>query len=474
VARGRTKAAVDTGPVEGPWELPKGWRWERLGSLADLLRGVSYNKRQAHEVASADTVPLLRGGNIQYGSVVHTDLLYVDRKCVSDDQLLHDKDIILTMSSGSAALVGKSAWVSKPTGELTFGAFCACLRSHDIDQARWLFWFLQTPFYRQSITGSAKGTSINNLKREHLGGLPIPIPPAIELPLLVARIDSWSAEIDEGEIALADARSGVETYRKALLKAAVTGELTADWRRANPPQESGEQLLTRLLANRRADGHIIKKSQAGERIAEDDLPSLPESWIWCRNEQAGKIQLGRQRTPKDHSGPHMRPYLRVANVYEDRIDLSDVKQMNFTPTEFENFRLQQGDILLNEGQSLELVGRPAMFRGEVDACCFQNTLVRFQAGQYVDPDYALLTFLYAMHSGRFKRIAKITTNIAHLGAGRFAELGFPLAPLDEQLEAVRLYHAHMKRFETAISTLSATSVLRQSILAAAFRGELAV
>ncbi|MFN7881751.1 MAG: restriction endonuclease subunit S, partial [bacterium] len=292
-------------------------------------------------------------------------------------------------------------------------------------------------------------------------------------PRISARIDALCAEIDEGEAALAEAREGVETYRKALLKAAVTGELTADWRAANPPQESGEQLLQRILATRRANGHVIKKSQAGELVAEDDLPMLPDSWVWCRNEQAGMIQLGRQRTPKDHDGPHMRPYLRVANVYEERINLRDVKQMNFTPDEFETFELKSGDILLNEGQSLELVGRPAMFRGEMEGCCFQNTLVRFRAAPYVDGEYALLTFLYAMHTKRFQRIAKITTNIAHLGAGRFAEIGFPLAPLAEQREAVRLYHAHMRRFSEAISTLSETSALRRSILAAAFRGELA-
>jgi type I restriction enzyme S subunit len=74
----------------------------------------------------------------------------------------------------------------------------------------------------------------------------------------------------------------------------------------------------------------------------------------------------------------MRPYLRVANVFENRIDISDVLEMNFTPEEFEVYALEYGDILLNEGQSLELVGRPAMFKNEIEGACFQNTLVRFR------------------------------------------------------------------------------------------------
>src|SRR5437773_7606503 len=64
---------------------------------------------------------------------------------------------------------------------------------------------------------------------------------------------------------------------------------------------------------------------------------------------------------------HMRPYLRVANVYEDRLDLRDVKQMNFTPEEFATYALRSGDILLNEGQSPELVGRSEEHTSELQS-----------------------------------------------------------------------------------------------------------
>jgi type I restriction enzyme S subunit len=129
----------------------------------------------------------------------------------------------------------------------------------------------------------------------------------------------------------------------------------------------------------------------------------------------------------------MRPYLRVANVFENRINTSDVLQMNFTPAEEKRYRLVEGDILLNEGQSRELVGRPAMFRGEVPGACFQNTLVRFRARDgLVDPRYALSVFRYYLRAGFFQAVCKWTTNIAHLGAERFASMPFPLAPPSEQ------------------------------------------
>ncbi len=170
----------------------------------------------------------------------------------------------------------------------------------------------------------------------------------------------------------------------------------------------------------------------------------------------------------------MRPYLRVANVFEDRIDLSDVMEMNFTPQEFDTFRLSYGDILLNEGQSMELVGRPAMYRDEMPGVCFTNSLVRFRVYDGVDTDYALKVFLAYLKNGRFQKIATITVNIAHLGAGRFSEIELPLAPIEEQgaiIEEVDRHFSLIDAAEKAINlSLARAGRLRQSILKQAFEG----
>src|SRR5262249_1725905 len=104
---------------------------------------------------------------------------------------------------------------------------------------------------------------------------------------------------------------------------------------------------------------------------------LPPGWSFKRMDEIGEIQLGRQRSPKDHVGPHMRPYLRAANVTWNGWDLTDVKEMNFAPTEFETYCLKDGDILLNEGSgSAKEVGKPVVWRGQIADVCFQNTLLR--------------------------------------------------------------------------------------------------
>lgn len=150
--------------------------------------------------------------------------------------------------------------------------------------------------------------------------------------------------------------------------------------------------------------------------------------------ECGDVQLGRQRAPQYQTGNHTRPYLRVANVFDGYLDLSDVLSMDFDERDYANYRLRSGDILLNEGQSRELVGRSCIYRDEIEGSCFQNTLIRFRPSPDTLSEYAQAYFQYCLYSGRFAEIASQTTSIAHLGADRFSEMEFPYLKLAQQKE----------------------------------------
>jgi type I restriction enzyme S subunit len=191
---------------------------------------------------------------------------------------------------------------------------------------------------------------------------------------------------------------------------------------------------------------LLRLRRYGLEMAEDLLPTVfdrlfgdpvvnPKRWKLISVGEAGKVQLGRQRAPQYQTGRHRRRYMRVANVYEDRIDLSDVLSMDFDDNDFREYKLEYGDILLNEGQSTELVGRPAMWRNELPDCCFQNTLVRFQCNlRLCLPQFALWLFIKYLHRGAFAKMSAKTSNVAHLGAYRLAQMPFPVPPLSLQGE----------------------------------------
>jgi type I restriction enzyme, S subunit len=156
------------------------------------------------------------------------------------------------------------------------------------------------------------------------------------------------------------------------------------------------------------------------------------AWNVCRIEKAGKVQLGRQRAPKYQSGKFTRSYLRVANVYDGRFDLSDILEMDFNERDYAKYKLEPGDILLNEGQSRELVGRCALFSGEIDECCFQNTLIRFQVRQGLKPEFAFRYFQYLYYRLSFSAVGRQTTSMAHLGADTFSRMFMPVPSVAEQ------------------------------------------
>lgn len=190
---------------------------------------------------------------------------------------------------------------------------------------------------------------------------------------------------------------------------------------------------------------------------------VPDGWKRAPVSDYGNVSAGRQRSPNFTEGT-IRPYLRVANVFEARIDSSDVNEMPFTDREYERYKLEYGDILLNEGQSTELVGRPAMYEGDPANCCFQNTLVRFKAHKNVDANFALQRFLLCLHDGTFQAISKKTTSIAHLGVSRFAELQLNWPPLPEQKKIAQILSTWDKAIITTEQLLANSQQQKKALM----------
>jgi type I restriction enzyme S subunit len=382
----------------------------------------------------------------------------------------------------TGATTGKS-FLIRECPEAVFASYLIRVRASNDVEPRYLALFFQSPDYWQQIERGKRGIGQPNVNGKILGEVELPLPPLDEQQRIVAEIEKQFTRLDTGVASLKRVQSALKRYRASVLKAACEGrlvtteaELHRRLKAKTTKLETGAELLARVLAGRRQNSKERAKYKEPVSLDTSALPPLPQGWTYASVEQLGFVQLGRQRAPQHHKGEFMRPYLRVANVFEDRIDLSDVKEMNFSPKEFEVFQLKPNDILLNEGQSLELIGRPAIYRGELPGACFTNTLVRFRPCGSLNVKFAFSVFRAFMHAGRFQKIAKWTTNIAHLGADRFAKLAFPLPPLAEQQRIVAEVDRRLSVIEEleaiADANLQRASRLRQSILHRAFSGDL--
>jgi restriction endonuclease S subunit len=183
------------------------------------------------------------------------------------------------------------------------------------------------------------------------------------------------------------------------------------------------------------------------------LPPFSGTWEVQRVADMGYVLAGKALSV--NGAGSLRPYLRTKNVLDGRIDLEDVLEMPMNDTEFERFRIDLGDVLLNEGQSIELVGRCSTYRGELGApCAMQNQLLRFRARAGTSPLFAEHLFRYCQRSGVFASIATQTTSVAHLGSSRFSNLRLrwpsdeseqtaiatALSDMDAEIAAVKALH----------------------------------
>lgn len=266
----------------------------------------------------------------------------------------------------------------------------------------------------------------------------IPLPPLLEQRRIVRKLDILSARSASVRSHLAAIEKLVERYKVAVL------------------------------------GQLFGKSGTDPKPTEN-LWAVPPNWSWKKVKDIGDVGLGRQRSPDNHDGPFMRPYIRSANITWQGVNLLDVKEMNFDEADFERFQLVPGDVLLNEGSgSAKEVGKPAIWRGEIPDCCYQNTVLRVQPRDCTS-EYLYWYFLLTALSEGFVGDTK-GVNIQHIGKNGLANFPIPVAPLEEQREIVRRIESAFANIDRlaieAEKALKLIDRLDQRILVKAFAGEL--
>lgn len=208
-------------------ELPKGWKLVRLKEITSIIRGVSYPKEEAKLHPEENYVHILRGGNIQDGKIVFEtdDNVYVNSSLVGEEQFVLKDDVVIVASTGSKKVIGKAATIEEDSRCISFGAFLLLLRTNVIDK-RFHSYFFQTQYYRNTISSLAGGININNIKKEHIENLQIPLPPLTEQKQIAEKLDKLFDQIETIKEASNKIPELLKNFRQQVLTYAVTGKLT--------------------------------------------------------------------------------------------------------------------------------------------------------------------------------------------------------------------------------------------------------
>ena len=418
-------------------ELPSNWKTVGLLDISMLVRGVTYTKNDASEVAFDGSTPVLRANNIQDRKFVLSDLVYVPNSLVSEAQQISIGDVVVATSSGSINVVGKAAQ-ARVDMQAGFGAFCALLRPCSEVNAKYFGHYFSTDAYRMSVSAMARGVNINNLKKDHFEKLVLPLAPLNEQKRIADKLDSILARVDACRERLDRIPVILKRFRQAVLAAATSGKLTENWR-----QGKNKWIL-------------LKAEDICEWITKGTTP--PKSSMY---EENGDV-----------------PYIKVYNLcFDGELDFT-IKPTFVDKVTHEvllkRSKVFPGDVLMNiVGPPL---GKVSIVPNSFSEWNINQAIAVFRVkGKIYNRFLAYFLMCDSTIVGLIKK-SKATAGQFNLTLEICRQIEVPLPSMEEQHEIVRRVEAlfaYADRIEARYHAARArVDKLTPAILAKAFRGEL--
>ena len=452
-------------------ELPKGWATARLEDICTIIMGQSPPSSAYNE--NREGLPFFQG------KAEFTDLFPEVRKwCTAPAKIAEANDILLSIR----APVGPT---NLAPSLCCIGRGLAAIRPVKDIQVRYILYALRA--FNSFLTLLGTGTTFEAVSGGDVRAFTIPLAPIAEQQRIVAAIEQQFTRLDAAVAALKRTQIKLKRYRAAVLKAAVEGKLTEEWRAEHPATESASRLLERILKERRArweaDLRAKGKNPAMVKYVEpakpdtENLPELPEGWCWATVEQLiTYLRNGLPQMPST-SPPGYR-ILRINAVRPMRVDLDEVRYLQLPEHEVKSYFLEDGDILFTRyNGSEELLGVAGVVRGCSMPTLHPDKLIRVKAalGEPL-PSYFELASNVGVSRAHMASRTRTTAGQKGISGSDIKQMPMPLPPLAEQEQIV----SEVERRISIISQLEATlkanlkraERLRQSILRKAFAGRL--
>ena len=201
---------------EIPFEIPKSWKWVRLGEIGESSIGLTY---KPSDISNSDGIVVLRSNNIKQEKLDYSDLIKVN--CyIPDTKMCKLGDILICARNGSKKMVGKVALIDKEG--MSFGAFMSIYRSKC---NKYIFYLMQSSYYKNIMLKNTNTTTINQIRQDDLKNYIIPLPPLEEQEQIVRLLDDIFEKEEKAKKLIESTLNKIELIKKSILARAVRGEL---------------------------------------------------------------------------------------------------------------------------------------------------------------------------------------------------------------------------------------------------------
>lgn len=356
--------------------------------------------------------------------------------------------------------------------------FFRLIRPNQNFESPYLNTFLQFFYHSGEIVKYQSGSNnLRNLKFNDFLKIQVPIPPLPEQRAIVAKLEQLFSELDNGIACLKKAQEQLKVYRQAVLKQAFEGELTKVWREQQTSLPSARELLENIKTEReqaaKLQGKKLKSVMPLTQAELDDLPELPDNWMWLKlGELTLGVEYGTSTKSLDNGDV---PVIRMGNIQQGRIEWRNLAHTN-DKADISKYRLTKGDVLFNRTNSPELVGKTAIYNGEMPAI-FAGYLIRINhITVLLDGKY--LNFWLNSHPAKVygNSVKTDGVNQSNINGEKLKSYPLPYCSPQEQSQIVQEIETRLSVCDNIESTiresLEKAEALRQSILKKAFEGKL--
>ena len=396
---------------------------------------------------------LLRITDIQDGKVQWDDVPFceIDKKGLCNYQLEND-DIVIARTGGT---VGKSFVISDISVVAVFASYLIRIKPVPGLYIPYIATYLESPCYWRQLTDATSGTGQPNVNGQSLSNLLVPIPPFDEQKRIIVERNSiypllqkYSTAQDRLD-ALNESLRG--SLKKSVLQEAIQGRLVPQ----DPKEKPASVLLEQICEEKRKllkEGKLKKKDLVDSTIikgednkyyekvggmildiSEEISFEIPNSWQWVRLGTLFSHNTGKALNRADTDGIKKK-YLTTSNVYWNRFDFNEVREMFFTDSELEKCTVHKGDLLVCEGGD---IGRSAIWQYD-EEICIQNHIHRLRAYYPINTEFYYLVIYHYKNIGN---IGGKGIGIQGLSSGALHRLIVPLPPIEEQYRITHKYNS---------------------------------
>ena len=407
---------------EQPYPVPGKWCWVRLGLL------LQSSKEKTEEFSDVD---------LKYVGLEH---MQKDGGIVAYDSAEGVKSL-KNVFHPQQILYGKLRPYLNKHDIVTFDGVCSTdilvFNIAAVTIPKFVNFFLDQDTFIEYTVSNSKGINLPRVSESVVLNAKCPLPPFAEQQRIVDRIENLFAKLDEAKQKAQDALDSFETRKAAILHKAFTGELTAKWR---------------------AEHGVGMTSWNSTTLAQ-----VVSGFKYGTSEKS------------DYNNTGM-PVLRIPNVGDGYVDFSDMKYLNHSDVDEES-QIHEGDILIiRSNGSRDLVGKSVLVPKLDRPHAYASFLIRIKPSDIVKAEYLTLYLNSTDARSQMFRKAKSSAGINNINSKELGAIFMTLPSVLEQNEIVRildsLFAKEQQSKEAAEVVLEKIDLLKKSILARAFRGEL--